>query len=363
MKNNLVRPEILKMKNTNWGEIPDGTGLRLLWGENPIVPKVCIEEIKKEIKKINLYPSPTQKVLKEKLAEYTGLRQENIIVTNGSDDAIELLCKVFINNGDEVIIPTPTFPIYYSSSMLMGAKIKTIPLEKDFSLDIAKILNALSKKTKIIWIANPNNPTGNMLLTEEKISKLALKANCIIAVDECYFEQSGISFVNLINKFPNIIIIRSFSKSFALAGLRLGYIVGSKNLAEFLSKLKQTNEVFSVNRLSIAAGTAILSDKKSIIKQSGQYKKLKADFEDRLRKIKGIKVIETKTNFSLLDIQKTKITSKKLKTKLEEKNILIKDCSIYAGFGNFYVYLGVPAKKYQKQFIGELEKIIRRKYD
>ena len=184
----LVRKQILQMKEINWGDIPDGNGMRLLWGENQKFLSIYKDAIEKEISKINLYPSPSKSVLKKALAEYNNVREENILPTNGSDEALELIAKVFIAECDEVVIPVPSFPCYDSDSQMMGAKIVTLNLENDFSLDVDKLLKLVTKKTKVIWIANPNNPTGNLLLNQKQIKEIAKKAQCLLVIDECYFE-------------------------------------------------------------------------------------------------------------------------------------------------------------------------------
>ena len=184
----LVRKQIRKMQEINWGDIPDDTGMRLLWGENQKFLDIYKEAVEKEINKINLYPSPTKQTLKEELAIYNKVMPGNIIPTNGSDEALELIAKVFIAEDDEVIMPLPSYQCFQSVSQMMGAKVVTVPLEKDFSLDANKLLKTVTQKTKIIWIANPNNPTGNLLLSEKQIKYLAKKVNCLLVVDECYFE-------------------------------------------------------------------------------------------------------------------------------------------------------------------------------
>src|SRR6185369_14141365 len=265
--NQLVRTQIKRMREVNWGEIPDNNPYRLLWGENQQPINVYKNALGDEIKKINFYPSATKLGLKEKIADYNAVNPDSVVLTNGSDEAIELLAKVFLNSDDEVIIPSPSYPCFASVSEMMGAKIITVKLEKDFSVDGEKIVNAISRQTKIIWIANPNNPTGNILLTKIQIEDLAKKINCILVVDECYFELSQVTAAQLVKKCPNIIVTRSFSKIFGLAGARLGYIIANENVTKYLNRLQQANQVFSVNRFAYAAGMAIMSDTE-LIKES-----------------------------------------------------------------------------------------------
>jgi|GEM_PF-2359222 len=351
--NQLVRTQIKRMREVNWGEIPDNNPYRLLWGENQQPINVYKNALGDEIKKINFYPSATKLGLKEKIADYNAVNPDSVVLTNGSDEAIELLAKVFLNSDDEVIIPSPSYPCFASVSEMMGAKIITVKLEKDFSVDGEKIVNAISRQTKIIWIANPNNPTGNILLTKIQIEDLAKKINCILVVDECYFELSQVTAAQLVKKCPNIIVTRSFSKIFGLAGARLGYIIANENVTKYLNRLQQANQVFSVNRFAYAAGMAIMSDTELIKESINQFTLLKQSFEKLLQRI-PLTVFPTKTTFCLVKLPDN-ITGKSLKEKLANENIFIKDCSLYPNLGKQYIYLGIPKKQYQKIFIEKMK--------
>lgn len=357
MINRLVRKQILKMQEINWGDIPDNTGKRLLWGENQMMIEIYKTAVKTELEKINLYPSPTKQALKKELAFYNKVNPENIIPTNGSDEALELIAKVFIAENDQVIMSVPSYPCFESVSQMMGAQIISVPLEKDFSLDVEKLLKAVTNKTKVVWIANPNNPTGNLLLNKKQIAYLAKKLNCLLVIDECYFEIGGVSGVSLIQDFPNLIIVRSFSKIFALAGARLGYLICNKEIATYLNKLQQTNQVFCANRFAQAAAIAILSKPQLVRKSIIQFQALKKAFEIKLDQIPQLEILKTKTTFCLAKVLSNK-TASQLKEQLKEKGIFIKDCSIYQGLGKQYIYLGVPQKQYQKEVVEAIKNLL-----
>lgn len=345
-----VRNEIIQMKPVAWGDIPEDSSGRLLWGENPLLPTFAFPAIQKETGRINRYPSPRQIELKKLLAKYNTIQPKNILLTNGSDEALELIAKVFISQDDEVIIPSPSYPCFTSVSEMMGAKIISIPLATDFSLSIEAILQSVTDKTKIIWLANPNNPTGNLLVSKKQIETIAQKANCILAIDECYAELGGTTGVQLINTYPNVVIVRSFSKVFALAGARLGYIAGNSKMLAYLNTLQKTNQVFSVNRFAVAVATAMLQQPRRTKAFIEKFSKLKKEFESKLKEIPKLCVLETKTTFCLVKILSS-ITARQVRIKLQKKNIFIKDCSIYEGLGKQYMYLGIPQKRDQKQII------------
>lgn len=359
MINQLVRKQIKEMVEINWGDIPDETGCRLLWGENQQILRFYKNALQNQIGKINLYPSPTKKKLRTKIAQYNNVKQENIVVTNGSDEAIELIAKVFINQDDEVIIPLPSYPCFSSVSQMMGAKIVSVPLEKDFSLNIEKLLKAVTEKTKIIWIANPNNPTGNILIFQNDIEKLVKQANCLFVFDECYFEFANVTAAQLTKRYQNIIVTRSFTKTFALGGARLGYILANEETIKYLNRLQQTNQVFNVNRFAQAAGIALLEQPEVMKSSLEKFEFLKSIFEKKLQKISSLEIIPTNTTFCFIKIN-ANITGKQLKEKLEKENIFIKDCSIYQNLGSQYIYLGIPQNKYQKEVVDAISCVIAR---
>jgi histidinol-phosphate aminotransferase len=356
MINQLVRKQIKNMQEINWGEIPDNNPYRLLWGENQESLAMYKNVIIKEIEKINLYPSATKLRLRQKIALYNNVLADNIVLTNGSDEALELIAKIFLNESDNVVIPSPSYPCFTSVSEMMGAQIILVKLEKDFSLDVEKLKNAVTKKTKIVWIANPNNPTGNILLSKEQIENLAKKINCLLIIDECYFELAKITAAQLIKSYPNIVITRSFSKVFALAGARLGYIIANQLVIDYLNRLQQTNQVFNVNRFAYAAGLAVMSNNNLIEKNIKKFKDLKSNFENLLQNL-PLEITPTQTTFCLIKLPKN-ISGKAVKEKLLKQNIYIKDCSIYPDLGEQYIYLGIPKKQYQKFCVEKIRNVL-----
>ena len=357
---NLVRKELIVMDNISWGKIPSKKSMRLLWGENFVKSKELNTFLKKNLTDINLYPAYYKNELCEKIAKYVNLKPENVLPTNGSDSAIELIAKVFICKNDEVLIPRPSYFCFSSVSKMMGAKIIYIDLEMDFSLSLEKLAKAITSKTKIVWIANPNNPTGNMLLSPGQIKKLARMFSGLIVIDECYFEFFGISAVPLINEFKNMVILRSFSKTFSLAGLRLGYIVASKNVIKYLERLQENNQAFGVNSVAQIAGIFLLDNpaiRKSMFKTFLQAKK---NFELSLKKIKNIELVTTYTSFCLIKVTSSNKTGATLRKYLEENNIYIKNCDLYPGLGEKYAYLGIPEPARQKKVLSLIERHVNK---
>ena len=205
---------------------------------------------------LNIYPA--YKNTCKEIAKYASVKQENILITNGSDQAIDIIFKTFSKKNDEVIIPSPSFAWFFkcaqiNSNIIISPKYN----KKDLSFPLTEVLNKISTKTKMVIICNPNNPTGTSISTDN-IEKILKKAkNSIVYVDEAYFEFSGITAVPLLKKYSNLIISRTFSKAFGLASLRVGYIIANQKLIEQLQKVRGP---YDVNTLGIKAVDYVLKN-------------------------------------------------------------------------------------------------------
>ena len=205
----------------------------------------------------HVYPDPDHRVLRERLAEYTGSPVESIVVGNGSDELIDLLLRLVIEPGDRVVSASPTFGYYTTAAQVAGAEYVTVPRGPAFEIDVSTIAAAMTERTKLILVASPNNPTGNATPLHE-IKKL-LDLNAIVVVDEAYFEFCGQTASGLLanSAVENLVVLRTFSKWAGLAGLRLGYGIFPDALLGAVNALKAP---YSVNRAAEVAGLASLDD-------------------------------------------------------------------------------------------------------
>ena len=242
------------------GEQPrDMQYVKLNTNESPFPPsKEVIEAVNSiEVSRLNLYPDPTAKGLKEKLAKRYGVERENVFVSNGSDDILNFAFMAFCDDTTGVTYPSISYGFYEVYAALYSLDAKETPLKEDFSIDISDYFNA----GRTVVIANPNAPTG-LLLPKEDIKKiLDTNKDNVVLIDEAYIDFGGESCVDLIHTYPNLLVVRTFSKSRCLAGARLGFAIASKELISDLEKIKFSTNPYNINRLSLIAGEcAIDSD-------------------------------------------------------------------------------------------------------
>lgn len=268
-------------------------------GPSPMI----LEGLKKSLTQINYYPDSQNKSLRNLIAELNEISPDNILLTNGAAEAIDLIAFTFIDQKTEVILNYPTFPKYQIASEKMGAKIINVKMV-NYNPNIEMILQNISKKTKVIFIDSPNNPIGTSLSQKDFNLLISnLPNNIILIIDEAYKEfiqsENFIDYKILINK-KNILFIRSFSKAFGLAGLRLGYIIGSQDL---LSDVNKVREVFNVNSLAINAGYLALVDKAHFYQNLNLTNNNKNYIYLELNKL-GFEYVKSDTNFILINTKR-----------------------------------------------------------
>jgi histidinol-phosphate aminotransferase len=230
----------------------DFDGLLLDFNECSSAPKLELEGL------INRYPEYGR--LEQAVADYCGANKDQVLLTNGSDQAIDVAFRTFIDPGDNVIIPSPTFGMIEQAAELAGANI-TVPLylKPDLTFPFDEVL---ATPAKLIVICNPNSPTGTLVKADD-IAKIAASVpKAVVMVDEAYFEFSGVTAIPLIQKYPNIVVTRTFSKAFGLAGLRLGYAIGS---AEHIAEMRKVCGPYAVSSIAQAAGLAVLKDQQAMV--------------------------------------------------------------------------------------------------
>ncbi|MEW6616765.1 MAG: histidinol-phosphate transaminase [Thermodesulfobacteriota bacterium] len=310
------RKNIENMEGYQPGEQPqDGKYIKLNTNENPYPPSPKVAEaIKKEANiSIRLYPSPMADSLRRKAAEVYGAKEENILAGNGADDLLSILVRSFVGKGDMVVIPTPTYTLYDTLVAIQEGKKLNVPFTEDFEIPEGFV----KRGAKLTFLANPNSPSGTFTPVK-KIAGIAKELEGVLVVDEAYVDFASESAIPLINEYPNIVVLHTFSKSFSLAGMRIGLAFANRNLIQGMAKIKDS---YNLNRLSIAAATAALNDMPWMEKNVAKIKKTRGELSTSLAEL-GFKVYPSQSNFVL-----AKISGRNLKgiyEKLKRRGILLR---------------------------------------
>lgn len=335
-----VNPAIRTLTSKSAGPAKDDQAIRLDKGELPYPPSPrVVDAIAKAASTCNRYPAVLGGVLRDKLATYTGAKPEQIILSNGSDDLIELIIKVFVQPGQQVLLPIPTFFVYGHATQVMGGVPVLVQRSPDFGLDVEAIVAKVTSDTKVLYIANPNNPTANLVARDTLIEVLN-RVNCMVVVDECYFELCQTTIADLVDTYPNLIVLRSLSKSFGLAGLRIGYAIANAPVVDYLYRAAQ---LFPVNKVAIAAGIAALEDQTYIQANIQRVLAEKPQLQQSISAL-GFKVYPSDTNFLLVDTQPLKLPSNLLVKALQDQNIWVADFGSKPGLADHYfrTAIGTP---------------------
>ncbi len=358
--NKFINPWILQLKSIDWGKSVPQRGIRLNFGENPIAFEPALQAIRAEASNVNRYPEVDKSKEYHLLADYCGVKPDQVIMTNAGDDAIEMIARVFLGPGDMALAVIPSYPCYAAATEVVGASLVTMELGAQFQLDVSALIETAKRnKAKVIWIANPNNPTGNLLLDLAQIGQIARSVDAMLILDEAYFEFSEFSAVGLINNNPNLVIVRTFSKAYGLAGLSFGYLLGNQETIQCMRHLQDGPQIFSVNRLARAAARAVLENPNAAQAFVDSFKSAKRHMEMGLAQIPGIEVLPGVTSFSVLRL--TTMTASQFKNKLAQQAIFIKDLSIYNGVKDNLIYMGIPALNDQQTVLREIKSILEGK--
>lgn len=300
------------------GEQPtDMKYIKLNTNESPFKPSPLVYEAlnRCEIDKLPLYPDPECGSLTKKLADYYGFDEENIFIGNGSDEVLNFAFMAFCQNG--VAFADITYGFYKVFADLHGIETQIIPLKDDFSIS-ADDYKSLGKA---VFIANPNAPTG-MALSLSDIEKIvASNTNNVVTIDEAYVDFGGESAVNIVKKYDNVLVVRTYSKSRSLAGGRLGFSIGGKEITADLKKLKYSTNPYNINRLTLLAGEASIDDEKYF---RDNINKIIENREYTSKELKnmGFEVLPSKTNFVFA--RSKNIDGERLYKLLKKNGILVR---------------------------------------
>lgn len=291
--------------------------IKLDANENPYGCSPRVQKALAKYNKFHIYPDDGQERLRKAIAGYAGVDVNRVVAGNGSNQLIDLLVRLLVAKGDEVINCTPTFGIYSFSTKLCGGTLVEVSRRDDFSIDVGKVKSAITSRTKIIFIANPNNPTAT--LTERKDIQTLLDTGIPVVVDEAYYEFSRMTVVPLVKKYDNLVVLRTFSKWAGLAGLRVGYGLFPPQIADFILRIKIP---YNVNVAALVAVEESLKDVNYLMASVDKIITERERLFTEIKEIKWLKPYPSKANFILCDVLKG--NAKKLYQQLQSKGVLVR---------------------------------------
>jgi threonine-phosphate decarboxylase len=329
---------------------------------NPLGPSPrALEAIENSFDKLTLYPDSNSTTLREALACHFGnISKNNVIVGNGSTELIYLFAQVFLKRGDVALVAAPSFGEYANAIVKSGGRPKHLGLARDFQIELSAFLEEM-EGAKAVFLCNPNNPTSMLIpnSTLKGIVEKALEEEVVVLLDEDFIEfvedEKRHSLVNRISKYPNVFVLRTFTKFYGLTGLRVGYGIADEETIEVFSKAKMP---WNVNSLAQAAARAALADKEHSRRTIEVVKEEKKFLSNELSRIDGFSVFPADTNFILVDVRKTGFRASQLREKMIRQGLLVRDCSSFIGLDAFYIRVAVRTRKENEKLLDAFKKVL-----
>ena len=318
-------------------------------------PKAKKEYIKVS-KSFARYPDTNGTFLRETLSKKFKLDKNRIVLGSGSDQIFELICKAYLKKGDEVIVPKYSFIIYRIYSKMNGAKV-IYSKENNFTVSVKDILKKVTTKTKVVFVANPNNPTGTYVAKNDLLFlRKKLRSNILLVVDDAYFEyvkqKNYSSALKLFSNSKNVVMTRTFSKIYGLAGLRVGWGYGSKKIIDMLNKIKPP---FNVNKAALFAASAAVKDSAWLNKEIKHVNNWNKKMFNEFRKMK-IETNRSFSNFLLVNFDKVKINSSRVFKLLAKVGILVRKMDVYGIKNSLRITIGKSEEN--RKLISKMKKIL-----
>ncbi len=329
---------------------------------NPLgTSKKALDAVQAGFSQIAAYPDSNSNELREVIAKhYQGIDKTNIVIGNGSTELMYLFAEAFLKKGDVAVMPAPTFGEYEGAVSKTGAEVKFVKLNRNFQLDTQTFIKEING-AKMVFICNPNNPTSLLTPTKQltEIIEAALAQDILVFLDEDFLEfvenEQTLSMISKIGKYPNLFILRSFTKLFGLTGLRVGYGIAGKEIVDALLCAKIP---WNVNCLAQSAAVVALNDEEHLEKTYKLVKEEKAYLQEGLSKILGFKIYPPDANFFFINIRKTGLTAAQITQKMLEEGILIRDCTSFRGLDQYFIRIAVKQHSENVRLLAALSKII-----
>ncbi len=324
--------------------------INLASNENPFGPSPrVVQALRREVARVGSYPDPRAPELKRAIGDYVGVKAECVAIGNGSDELVDLACKAFLNPGERVLIPLPTFAMYELACRVNGGVPRFLELP-NFEWRVEELKRALTD-VKLAFMGRPNNPTGDGISLNGLRELLA--GGKLLIVDEAYVEFAGYSVARLASRLENLLVLRTFSKAFGLAGLRVGYAIGNPELIGVLESIRAP---FNVNRLAQAGAITALEDQRYLRKVVNMVGQGRTYIRRELLKL-GMRVLPSDANFLMVDVSPLGLDAPEFCDFLAKGKIFARELSSFRGAGPNYVRISVGSPWQNKRLIGELKKL------
>ena len=323
--------------------------LRLDFNENTVG---CAPEVARALRRaltpemLTRYPEYGES--RETLSRYFGVKPEEMLLTNGTDDAIKAICDAFVDPGDVLLVPAPTFPVYEFFHNVAGGDLERIRYDEHFRLPVDALIAAIKPKTRWLALASPNNPTGTQISQPDLRTILEAAPHVLVLVDEAYYDYSGETVLPWIKKYENLLVTRTFSKAFGLAALRMGFIFGNPGLVELMHRAQNP---FQVNSLALAAA-AIAIQHEGHVKRYVAQVRANRDRVYRWLESRGIPYVRSSANFILTRVGER---APEIAQLLRAEAILVRDWS-YDPHLKGYLRFTIGSRSQTRRLLEALEK-------
>ena len=330
--------------------------LRMMSNESPFAPsKRVIDAIVNAAQQGNLYPTSGAEV-RRRLAARDGLDESHVVLGAGSTELIDIVVRTFVAPGEEVLLSVPTFSMYEARARVCGGIPVFVPMTDEHDFDVTGIVGAVTERTKVIFLCTPNNPTGNRI-SETSLRRI-LRLGLPTAIDEAYHELGDTpdSLSHLLAEFPNAILIRTFSKAFGLAGLRLGYALAHPAVTKLLLRAKLP---WNISSLTLAAGLAALEDVEEFEQRMAHLRKGREYLEVELGKMRALSVISGEGNFVLLDVAKVGVSAEGIVEAMLAEGVYIRSLAVHHAKRSF-VRVTVGTEEQNRRCVEAMRKVLAR---
>lgn len=308
--------------------------LRMDFNENPLGCSPSVRRALAKLSSATISAYPEQETVRRRMAGHFGVEPEELLLTNGTDEALHVIVNTFVEPGDRVLLVEPTYAMYRFYAELAGAQIEAARYDDEMQFPLLQVLQALGKAPRVFFLPNPNSPTGNLLALDELKKILKSARRTMVIIDEAYFEFSGVTVIPWIRKHTNLIVTRTFSKTAGLAGLRLGCIFVNRELGTIM---RQAQSPYPVNAAALVAGEAAMKDRAFIARTLREVRRGREELERGLTRL-GIRYFPSAGNFVLVYFGER---AKKLVGSLARQGILLRDrSSDFGGAGYVRITCG-----------------------